>query len=138
MSIRLVRVPPTHVEAVWPRLDALYEEACKHSYGTLTKEVIYFRALNGGCTLWIAADNSDAEVTASCVTSQVQFPGGLRSMFVELVGGKLASDIFDFRSTLEKQAAQDGCTGVFFILPRKLVAKVPDYRKARYLMFKEI
>lgn len=138
MSIRLVLVPPSHIEAIWPRLDALYEAACKHSHGTLTKEVVFYRAVSGNCSLWISADSTDTEVTASCITSEVDFPGGTRFMFVELIGGRLEGDIFDFRSTLERQAAQHGCSGIFFITPRKWVKSLPEYRKARYLMFKDL
>lgn len=138
MSIKLVQVPPSHVEAIWPRLDAVYEEACRHSHGTLTKEVVYFRSVTGNCSLWIAADNSDTEVTATCITSEISFPGGLRAMFVELIGGKLEGDVFDFRSTLERQAARDGCSAIFFILPKKWVTRLPEYKKARYLMFKDL
>lgn len=136
--IQLVSIPQASIEPIWPRLDGVFEEACKHSRGTLTKDVIKARALAGNCTLWIAADNSDTEVTASCVTSEVSFPGGLRAMFVELLGGKVKYDIFDFRTTLEKRAKEDGCTGVFFMVPRRWASRLPDYDLANVLMFKDL
>lgn len=122
---------------VWPRLDALYEEACKYSKGSLTKEIVCARAVNGMGQLWIAADDT-TEVTATCLTSIIAFPGGLKAMFVELVGGKLKSDIFDFRTTLEKQATAQGCTSVFFMLPRKWAKHLPDYKISHILMCKEL
>ena len=136
--IQLVAVPAATVEKIWPRLDAAYAEACRHSRGTLTKEVVKARAVNGSGTLWIAAEDRDTEVTATCLTSYAAFPGGLRALFVELIGGTVQFDIFDFRATLEKQAKADGCHAVFFILPRKWAAKIPDYKISHCLMIKEL
>jgi hypothetical protein len=136
--IQLVVVPPSTVEKIWPRLDEAYAEACKHSRGTMTKEVVKARAMAGGCTLWIAAEDRDTEVTATCITSYVAFPGGLRALFVELIGGSVQFDIFDFRATLEKQAKADGCHQVIFLLPRKWASKVPDYKISHCLLCKEL
>ena len=135
--IKLVVVPPEAVIAVWPRLDDLYEEACRYSKGTLTKDIVKARAIGGMGQLWIAADDT-AAVTATCMTSTIAFPGGLRAMFVELVGGTIKSDIFDFRTTLEKQAIASGCSAVFFMLPRRWANKLPDYKISHILMCKEL
>lgn len=136
--IKLVAIPPASIEAIWPRLDAVYDEACKHSYGTLTKEGVKARALTGDCTIWIAADSTDTEVTASCVTSAVEFMGGLRVLAVELLGGKVKYDIFDFRATLERRAKEIGCTSVVFLVPRRWMKRLPDYDAAHVIMFKEV
>lgn len=135
--IRLVIVPPAKVKPIWPRLDAAYEEACKHALGTLTKEAIYARAIAGECSLWITADDT-TEVTATCITSIGVFPGGLRAMLVEITAGSMKFDIFEFREQLEKHAKSIGCNALFFIVPRGWVKELPDYRIARLVMCKEL
>jgi hypothetical protein len=136
--IKLLAVPPASINAIWPRLDSVYEEACSHTPGMLTKESIKARALGGDCTIWIAADSADTEVTATCVTSEVLFPGGLRSLFVEILGGKIKYDIFDFRATLEKWAKDRGCASVVFMVPRRWAKRLPDYDMGNVIMFKDI
>lgn len=135
--IKLVAVPADKVAAVWPRLDHLYEDACQYSKGMLTKEAVRVRAENGLGQLWIAADET-TQVTATCITSTIAFPGGLKAMFVELVGGSIKYDIFEFRTTLEKHAAADGCSAVFFMVPRKWAKRLPDYKISHLLLCKEL
>ena len=136
--IKLVAVPPATVETIWPRLDSLFDDACRHTRGVATKESVKARAIAGHCTLWIVADSADTEITAACVTSGMQFPGGLRALFVELLGGKIKYDIFDFRATLERRAQEDGCKALFFLVPRRWAKRLPDYDIANLLMFKEL
>lgn len=77
-------------------------------------------------------------MTASCATSEVAFPGGLRAMFVELIAGSKRFDVFDFRATLEKRAKADGCNAVFFIVPRRWAKHLPDYDERKIFLIKEL
>jgi hypothetical protein len=135
--IHLVGVPANTVRTIWPRLDAVYEEACKHSNGLLSKEAVFHRAVNGSGTLWITADDADTEVTATCLTSEIPLPNG-RARIVEIIGGKVKYDILDFRAALEKRAKEDGCSALFFLIPRRWMPRLPDYRAASVLMSKEL
>jgi hypothetical protein len=130
-------VPPATVNVIWPRLDAVYEEACKHSSGLLTKEAVRIRSINGSGQLWITADDADTEVTATCMTSEIPLATG-RGRIVEIMGGKVKYDIFDFRATLEKRAKEDGCAALFFLTPRKWMPRLPDYKATSVLMCKEL
>lgn len=119
---------------VWPRLDHIYEEACKHARGTLTKETVYYRAQSGDAQIWIAADQTTA-IPASCLTSSLTFPGGLAALFVELIAGNKA-DIFDLRATLEDQATSQGCHAVYFLMPQKWERHLRAYKTTHILKCK--
>ena len=136
--IHLVGVPVDKVGVIWPRLDAAYDEACSHLGGLLSKEIILARALHGNGTIWITADDTDTEVTASCFTSELQLSDNRRARVVECVAGKVKFDIFDFRVTLEKRAKEDGCARLYFMMPRRWMPRLPDYHAASVLMCKEL
>lgn len=138
--IKLVPVPLKSVEPIWKRIGSDFEAAAKHTRNAITAKSIHDRALAGLCTLWIAADLTDTEVTASCATSKIALPGGLTVLFVEMVAGKNRHDIFNFRATLERHAQSNGCDILMFILPRGMARgnPLPEYRASHYLMTKEL
>jgi hypothetical protein len=138
--LKLIRLPAEKVGTVWPRLDHLYEEACKHARGTLTKETVYIRAASGDAQIWIAADETTA-IPASCLTSSLTFPGGLAALFVELIAGA-KSDIFDLSAALEDYAASRGCHAVYFLMPQKWERHLRSYKTTHILkcklLFKDV
>jgi hypothetical protein len=138
--IKLIAVPPESVEPIWKRIGPDFDRAASHTRKAITADSIKVRALAGHCTIWIVADDADTEVTAACATSKVALPGGLRILFVEALAGKKRNDVFEFRATLERHAASEGCDQVMFILPRGMARgnPLPDYRASHYLMSKEL
>lgn len=135
--IQLVAIPPAKVAPIWPRLDAFYEHECSLTKGAFTKDIIRTRAIAGNCDIWIAADET-TEIKASCVTSIIDFPGGLRALFVEMLAGPQKYLVLDFAPTLEKRAAKAGCTAVYMLAGKHARGKAPGYKNTHILIFKDI
>lgn len=107
--MNLFPINPTQVDAVWPAIESLIDDACKTSRGRFRPEYWQEFCKTAG-KLWIVTDRMD-QVRAAGI-SMVHNQGARQICRMRVIAGEGLKDWVGHISDIELWAKRNGCDGM--------------------------
>jgi len=137
--MKLIQIPPDVIGQAWPLIAPLLETAVAQSEGIFTLEGVARDVAEHRKQLWVVLDDENQNrAMAAGVTSLVTYEGGVKTAFIELLGGENMKQWFSLKPEIEAWAKSEGCAELNMWARKGWAKHLPDYRIARYLMRKEL